>query len=282
MFRQILVAPHQREYLRILWFEDNMCQSITFKLNTITYGTASAPFCAIRTVKQLALDESSDFPLASEIALSDIYMDDRIIGTNDIKTAQILQSQLIDMFAKGGMNLYKWTTNSLELLNSFPSSNQERTFPIDAHVSKTLDVNWLHLDDYFIFKVDCKHEPNPKKRNVLSVIARLYDPLGLLGPVICKMNIFLQKLWVEKLSFDDPLPQPIAVEWKHLFLSLKSIELIKIPHWILVDSPQKLELHCFSDSSQAAYGAVIYLQCVMPDDTSTSKLVEGQVPRLLS
>ncbi|GBN28759.1 hypothetical protein AVEN_12974-1 [Araneus ventricosus] len=128
------------------------------------------------------------------------------------------------MFAKGGMNLHKWTSNSMELLNSFPSSNQERAFPIDAHVSKTLGMNWLHLDDYFIFKVDCKHVPNPTKRNVLSVIARLYDPLGLLGPVICKMT-FLQKLWLEKLSFDDPLPQPIAVEWNHLVSSLKAIGL---------------------------------------------------------
>ncbi|GBN32404.1 hypothetical protein AVEN_142786-1, partial [Araneus ventricosus] len=203
-------------------------------------------------------------------------MDDGITGTNDVKTAQILQTQLIDMFAKGGMNLHKWTSNSLELLNSFPSSNQERAFPIDAHVSKTLGMNWLHLDDYFIFKVDCKHVPNPTKRNVLSVISRLYDPLGLLGPVICKMKIFLQKLWLEKLSFDDPLPQPIAVEWNHLVSSLKAIELIKIPRWILVDSSQKLVLHCFSDSSQAAYGAVIYLQCVRPDDTSTTKLVASK------
>ncbi|GBN57767.1 hypothetical protein AVEN_89733-1 [Araneus ventricosus] len=205
-------------------------------------------------------------------------MDDGITGTNDVKMAQILQIQLIDMFTKSGTNLHKWTSSSLELLNSFPSSNQERTFPIDAHVSKTLGMNWLHLDDYFIFKVDYKQEPNPTKRNVLSVIARLYDPLGLLGPVICKMKIFLQKLRLEKFIFDDPLPQPIAVEWNHLVSSLKAIELIKIPRWILVDSPQKLVLRCFSGSSQAAYGAVLYLQCVMPDDTSASKLVASKSP----
>ncbi|GBM20208.1 hypothetical protein AVEN_216634-1 [Araneus ventricosus] len=187
-------------------------------------------------------------------------MDDGITGTNDVKTAQILQTQ-------GGMKLHKWTSNSLELLNNFSSSNQERTFPIDANVSKTLGLNWLHLDEYFIFKVDCKHVPNPTKRNVLSVIAKLYDPLGLLGPVICEMKIFLQKLWLEKLSFDCPLPQSIAVERNYLVSSLKAIELIKIPRWILVDSSQKLVLHCFSDSLQAAYGAVIYLQCVMPYDT---------------
>ncbi|GBO40311.1 hypothetical protein AVEN_36346-1 [Araneus ventricosus] len=101
------------------------------------------PWCRPITFK----DESSDFPLASEIALRDIYMDDGISGTNDIKTDQILRSQLNDMFAKGGMNLHKWTPNSLELLNSFPSSSQERALPFDVHDSKTLSMNWLHLDD---------------------------------------------------------------------------------------------------------------------------------------
>ncbi|GBL76945.1 hypothetical protein AVEN_12617-1 [Araneus ventricosus] len=90
------------------------------------------------------------------------------------------------------------------------------------------------------------------------------------------MKIFLQTLWLEKLSFDDPLPKPIAVKWNHLVSLLKAIELIKIPHWIIVDNPQKLVLHCFSDSSQATYGVVIYLQCVMPNDTLTSKLVASK------
>ncbi|GBM82656.1 hypothetical protein AVEN_200560-1 [Araneus ventricosus] len=153
----------------------------------------------------------------------------------------------MDIFVKGGINLHKWMSNSLEFINSFPSSRQERTFPFDAHASKTLVMNLLHLDDYFIFNVDCKHVLNPTKRNVLSVIAKLYDPLGLFGSVICKMKIFLQQLWLEKFNFADPLPQPIAVEWDHLVSSLKSIELIKIPRWILVDSLQKLFLHCFSD-----------------------------------
>ncbi|GBN89186.1 hypothetical protein AVEN_109105-1 [Araneus ventricosus] len=147
MFQQILVASHQRDYLRILLFEGNTCRPITFKLNTITYGTAFAHFYAIRTVKQLVIVESSDFPLASEIALRDIYIKDGISGTNGIKTDKILQRQLIDMFAKGSMNMHKWTSNSLELLNSFPSSSQEHTLPIDFHVSKTFGMNWLHLDD---------------------------------------------------------------------------------------------------------------------------------------
>ncbi|KAF8790150.1 Ankyrin repeat and LEM domain-containing [Argiope bruennichi] len=211
MFRQILVVPHQRDYLRILWFDDSSHQEVTFRLKTVTYGTSCAPHLAIRTIKQLALDEASDFPLASEMVLRDLYMDDGITGAPDIQTAQILQQQLIKMFARAGMSLHKWTSTSQELLNSFPTSNPENNFPIDEQVSKALGMHWKPFEDLFIFTVKYENKSMLTKRTVLSVVARLYDPLGLLGPVISKMKIFLQKLWLQKLTFDDPLPPAIDV-----------------------------------------------------------------------
>ncbi|XP_055946975.1 uncharacterized protein LOC129980618 [Argiope bruennichi] len=273
MFRQILVVPHQRDYLRILWFDDSSHQEVTFRLKTVTYGTSCAPHLAVRTIKQLALDEASDFPLASEMVLRDLYMDDGITGAPDIQTAQILQQQLIKMFARAGMSLHKWTSNSQELLNSFPASNPENTFPIDEQVSKALGMHWKPFEDLFIFTVKYENESMLTKRTVLSIIARLYYPLGLLGPVISKMKIFLQKLWLQKLTFDDPLPPAIGKEWSHLVQSLRALELVKIPRWILNENPVKLILHCFSDASEAAYGAVIYLQCISANDIVTSRLV---------
>ncbi|XP_055927969.1 uncharacterized protein LOC129959171 [Argiope bruennichi] len=140
------------------------------------------------------------------------------------------------MFARAGMSLHKWTSNSQELLNSFPTSNPENTFLIDEQVSKALGMHWKPFEDLFIFTVKYENESMLTKLTVLSVIARLYDPLGLLGPVISKMKIFLQKLWLQKLTFDDPLPPAI-------------------------------------DASEAAYGAVIYLQCISANDIVTSRLV---------
>ncbi|KAF8790293.1 hypothetical protein HNY73_005344 [Argiope bruennichi] len=136
------------------------------------------------------------------------------------------------MLAKAGMSLHKWTSNSQELLNSFLTSNHEiheNTFPIDEHVSKTLGMYWKPFDDLFIFTVKYENESKLGKRALLSAIARLYIPLGLLGSVICKMKIFLQKLWLQKLPFDDPLPLVIGKEWNRLVQSLKTLELVKIP-----------------------------------------------------
>ena len=63
MYREILVDPRNRKYQRTVWYSTNQ-KLKTWKLNTITYGTACAPYIANRVIKQLAIDEGPDFPAA--------------------------------------------------------------------------------------------------------------------------------------------------------------------------------------------------------------------------
>ncbi|GFX48451.1 integrase catalytic domain-containing protein [Trichonephila clavipes] len=180
----------------------------TTKLRVVFNGSASTTsglslndllFKAIRTLKQLAMDESSRFPLASKVALHDVYMDDVVSGAQNLDTACQLQCQLQNMLETGGMKLHKWNSNSKELLNS--CLDQEHSFSTNAESAiKTLGISWKPTGDYFMFKVSIRSIASYTKRDVLSVIARLYDPLGLIGPVISKAKISLQKLWLIKLN----------------------------------------------------------------------------------
>lgn len=107
MFRQILVNPAQRNLLRMLWKEDSNDSTIAFKMSTVTYGTKCAPFLANRTLKQLAIDEISKYPSASEVTLSDVYLDDIVTGSPDCKSSVELKTQLIETFGICGMTLHK-------------------------------------------------------------------------------------------------------------------------------------------------------------------------------
>ncbi|GFX24748.1 hypothetical protein TNCV_3345281 [Trichonephila clavipes] len=79
---------------------ENMDESIkTFELSTVTYGT-SAPFLATRTLKQLALDETQNFPLGSSVVMSDMYIEDVLTGAETLLEAKELKNQLINIFAK--------------------------------------------------------------------------------------------------------------------------------------------------------------------------------------
>lgn len=274
MFRQILVDPDQCDLLRILWKPANEDHPVTYRLKTVTYGTTCAPFLAIRTVKQLALDEEAKFPLASQVAQQDIYMDDIVTGTADFETAKTLQSQLKHMLDAGGMKLHKWNSNSEELMNSFQEQGHFFSTNLDSSV-KTLGIYWNPAEDQFLFQVKIPEKLVYAKRDVLSVIARIYDPIGLLGPVISKAKIFLQKLWIEKLDWNDVLPPSIANEWADFVLSLKYLENMKVDRFILADTYQRTILKGFCDASQAAYGAVIYMECTTPNG-NTTKLIASK------
>ncbi|GFW59357.1 integrase catalytic domain-containing protein [Trichonephila clavipes] len=200
----IWINRDQRKLQRILWRE-NMDEPIkTFELSTVTYGTTSAPFLVTRTLKQLALDEADNFPLGSSVVMSDMYIDDVLTGAETLLEAKELKNQLINIFAKGGMVLRKWCGNNTELIEV--SENYDFS---DSSEIKVLGVYWNPKHDCFSFRVKIDlHELNTK-RDVLSTIARIYDPLGLLGPVVAKANIFLQKLWILKIDWTDLLPDTI-------------------------------------------------------------------------
>ncbi|GFY33024.1 integrase catalytic domain-containing protein [Trichonephila clavipes] len=83
---------------------------------------------------------------------------------------------------------------------------------------------------------------------VLSVIAKLYDPLGFLGPVIAKAKVFLQQLWQYKLDWDDVLPNSIANEWREFVTTLKCIEEVKINRFIMADNNVRIVLQGFADA----------------------------------
>ncbi|GFQ78113.1 integrase catalytic domain-containing protein [Trichonephila clavata] len=132
------------------------------------------------------------FPLASRFVLQDFYLDDCLSGSSDAREFETLKSQLSQLLQRGGMNLHKWCTN-------VPRFNKQDIFPFDRNSEqintvKTLGLLWNSFSDTFTYKVSVRKTPRFTKRDVLSQIARIYDPLGLLGPVISKAKIFMQQL----------------------------------------------------------------------------------------
>ncbi|GFV97848.1 integrase catalytic domain-containing protein [Trichonephila clavipes] len=202
-------------------------------------------------------------------------MEDVVSGAQNLDTACQLQCQLQNMLETCGIKLHKWNSNSKELLNS--SSDQEHSFSTYAESAiKNLGISWKPTGDYFMFKVSIPSVASYTKQDVLSVIARLYDPLELIGPVIFKAKIFLQKLLLRKLNWEEFLPDAIAPEWLNFVSSLKALEELKIYRYILTDSYVELMLLGFANVSESAYGAVVYMHSVKEDGTTTTKLISSK------
>ncbi|GFV49111.1 uncharacterized protein TNCV_236451 [Trichonephila clavipes] len=144
------------------------------------------------------------------------------------------------------MELHKWGSSHPELASNI-LGDYEFENPIET---KTLGVSWKSQEDCFIFKIAVELKDSYTKRCVLSTIARLFDPLGLLGPVVARAKIFMQSLWSLKIDWiDECIVHPQAT---------------------------RVELHGFADASEKCYGAVIYCRSQSPDGATTVKLVTSK------
>ncbi|XP_072395171.1 uncharacterized protein [Diabrotica undecimpunctata] len=95
------------------------------------------------------------------------------------------------------------------------------------------------------------------KRSILSLIAQIYDPLGLLATCVIKGKILIQKLWLEQLDWDQSVPISIYTEWSSFRRQLSFLNELKIVRNFKCREAIRLELHGFSDSSEQTYGACI-------------------------
>ncbi|GFX67808.1 uncharacterized protein TNCV_1565091 [Trichonephila clavipes] len=186
MYRMILIDSEQRCLQQILWKDSKHDRVKTYELQTGTYGMTSAPYLAQRTLRQLSYDEENKFPVAALVLRSQFYMNDTLCGAETLEEAKKLQRQLIPILKSAGMELHKICGNHSELSQCL---NEIYDFS-RPNKAKTLGVSWDSVKDTFSFKVDVMPKDLYTKRSVLSIIARLFDPLGLVGPVVSKIHGF--------------------------------------------------------------------------------------------
>ena len=182
MFRQILVHPDDRKLQHVIWREEFSGRINDYELDTVTYGTASAPFLATKCIQQLTLDERAKSPLAATVAANDAFMDDVVTGAESVDEATQLQDQLIKLYDAGGFPLQKFMSNEAILLQRIPPTlravDTDNVFESeDAY--KTLGISWDFRTDDFYFKIpDLPIRTKVTKRTILSDVARTFDPLG--------------------------------------------------------------------------------------------------------
>ncbi|GFQ97275.1 uncharacterized protein TNCT_60681 [Trichonephila clavata] len=94
------------------------------------------------------------------------------------------------------MKLPKWSSNCKDMLQELPYEAQEYHFDRDEEKVKTLGLIWNPKHDTFEFSVsDPTNNSEWTKRSILSHIAPIFDPMGLLGPAIVAAKLFIKTLW---------------------------------------------------------------------------------------
>ena len=279
MYRQILVKEEFRPLQLILWRSDPEASLQTFALNTVTYGTTSAPFLATRCIKQLAVEFESQLPLASKVVGRDFYVDDLLSGADTIEEAISLCHDVCLILESGCFELRKWKSNNSNILN-YIKANSDST---DVHqfsapeACKTLGMVWSCVNDTLSFQINCSQLIGKvTKRVILSETAKIFDPLGLVSPVVVTAKIMLQSLWLFKLSWEEEVPVELGRKWVQFRADLQNLNSMKIQRHVSSKYPAFIELHGFSDASKDAYGACVYIRTIDLDGSIHTQLLNSK------
>ncbi|XP_045774640.1 uncharacterized protein LOC123873700 [Maniola jurtina] len=282
MYRAILVEPTQRSLQQILFRFDPSEHIRPFTLNTVTYGTASAPYLATKCLVSLA-EQCSD--PNTKIAISrDFYVDDFISGGDSIESVIDLCKSVDKTLLSAQFKLRKWQSNSSEVLKSLTNDNaleqinKNKTLNLDESLPcKTLGLQWDCNLDHLLFTIDL--DPKAKKitkRKILSLISQIFDPLGILGPCTVQAKKVMQNLWIDKCGWDEEVSKDTQNTFLNFIDSLISLKSLRIPRWVSFDNVIRLELHTFSDASERAYGACIFVRAVDANGTVQVRLLASR------
>ncbi|GFS87441.1 integrase catalytic domain-containing protein [Trichonephila clavipes] len=231
MYRQILISQEDACFQQIFWRKFPEEPLGIFKLNTVTYGTSCAPFLAIRTLKQLCEDEKHRFPQAAKLAKDHFYVDDLLAGANSLNSARKIVHELQNLMSAGGFELRKWSCTHPEVLSDFPNTLKtnisSHSFD-DEYTQKILGLFWDLNEDSLKVRAVVSDQVFTK-RQMLSIIARIFDPLGFVSPSTIILKIILQDLWKAGLDWDDEISSDILNRWNQFQAEISCLKQIKVP-----------------------------------------------------
>ncbi|GFR33193.1 uncharacterized protein TNCT_271471 [Trichonephila clavata] len=161
-------------------------------------------------------------------------MDDLLTGADDLESGRKLQEQLVSLLKVAGMEFHKWSASNPLLLPDSMCQDKDLSYSSSTE-TKTLELLWKPHPDSFAFNI------SPMTSNCDSCI-------------VTKKSL--------KLDWNDPLPSNLASYWKSFIDDMESKNCLNIPRYCLQDKSIRTELHGFSDSSEKAYGAALYLRCI--------------------
>jgi len=291
-FLMIGIEETDRDMLRFVWPsnpQDINSDLIHLRFTRLVFGLKPSPAILGAVILKHCERFKDSHPGVYKVIENDLYVDDLITGEDSVEKAFKLYKAAKGVMSFGGFNLRKWHTNSLELHDLINQSQKEpdSNLPYDItamseerpQTDKILGVLWDGSTDVFTFKN--KLDVRGKlvcKRTVLRITASIFDPLGFLCPYVIKFKILFQCLCSSHQGWDEPLAGEMLDTWNLLINDLSLLSSIQVPrcYYRLKQTPVSVQLHGFSDASELAYAAVVYIRCDYGENDVETRLVTAK------
>ena len=269
-FLQISVRPEDRNYQRILWFDDVFADNpaiVKYRYTRVIYGSSSSQYLHNATIKKHAETFQKIDPEFTRQICDSFYVDDGCMSVDNFTIGINLYKKITHRFTTVNLIPQKWRTNSNKLREEI-----SKTETIMGEIGgKILGLTWNEITDEFILNpsdtlknLNIDRDTKVTKRLVLSFIAGFYDPIGFISHITIRLKIFFQLVCKSNINWDEKISEELYSKWLEILNwigNMKSILISRCYFFKNVNDPiETIELIGFSDSSLEAYACVAYFR----------------------
>ncbi|XP_073943417.1 uncharacterized protein [Choristoneura fumiferana] len=239
MFMQIKIREEDRDALRFLWRGDRReGEAQEYRMSSVIFGATSSPCTALYIKNRNAREHAEEYPDAARAIERNHYMDDYLQSFATIEEARRVIKDVDFIHKKAGFELRGWAYNECEREGAMSltggseregatsliggSERDGATVPIGgSEIEKTLGLLWDTKRDSISFRLNNRRAPveimknlrPPTKREALSLIMSIFDPLGLISPITTPAKRIMQDTWRYDTAWDEELPPELHDRW---------------------------------------------------------------------
>lgn len=259
MFYCFVVPPRQRSLLKFLWWPggDATKTPENYRMTRHVFGAKSSPAVAnygLKMIAALSQDEQ-----VQEFLTNSFYVDDGLVSVRTTGEAVNLIRATQQHCSQFGVELHKFVSNNPEVEKALHKPSQDES-QARVKIQRVLGIEWDIINDSFQFRMKLTSKP-VTRRNMLKTLASIFDPLGLLTPFVTRGKLLLQEAIIGCADWDQEVSDPLKAKWNRWLLMSQFLEEIVVERSYKRGlARSSLQLHTFSDASQAAYCGVSYIR----------------------
>ncbi|GFW45139.1 integrase_H2C2 domain-containing protein [Trichonephila clavipes] len=175
-----------------------------YQHNRVVFGISSSPFLLGATIEFHLKNAPDHYKETAHTLLESFYVDNLVCSVNSKEKLDKLIVESQEILEEGKFELRGWEHNNLD-------PQTENTVPTERRSVPVLGLKWDLDQD--LLSVDIKvHESKNEiltKRKILSLVHKIFDPIGFTCPVTLIPKIMLQECWTLKVKWDSELPASI-------------------------------------------------------------------------
>ena len=214
MFLQVVVLPTDQRALRFFWREDPSKTLEVYQYTRHIFGAKDSPTCANYALQRTARDHEKEYPDAAKAVHEKFYKDDYLDSIESPDEALKRSRNSVKLFNKGGFKLTKFISNVPGILGELEDQSVEAVpkfigASMEESSSHMLGLKWDHTKDTLVVScgTSCDGSKAVTQRLVLSLVAKVFDPIGLVAPFTITAQLLLKNIWrIHGQSWDEKLP----------------------------------------------------------------------------